>query len=34
MVIDNGPDGVRLESDAGEQLVPKEVAQLMWVVGA
>jgi DtxR family Mn-dependent transcriptional regulator len=23
MVIDNGPDGVRLESDAGEQLVPK-----------
>ena len=34
MVIDNGPDGVRLHSDAGEQLVPKDVAQLMWVAGA
>ena len=33
-VIDNGPDGVRLHSDAGEQLVPKDVAQLMWVAGA
>ena len=34
VVVDSGPDGVRVESDTGEQLVPKNVAQLMWVVPA
>ncbi len=27
-------DGVRVESDAGDQVVPRDVAQLMWVVPA
>ncbi len=31
-VVDTGPDGVRVESDTGEQLVPRDVASLMWVV--
>ena len=30
-VLDNGPDGVLVLSDTGEQRVPKDVAQLMWV---
>ena len=30
-VLDNGPDGVVVRSDTGEQRVPKDVAQLMWV---
>jgi hypothetical protein len=34
VVVGSGPDGVRVESDSGEQLVPKDVAQLMWVVPA
>ncbi|HEX5586497.1 MAG TPA: metal-dependent transcriptional regulator, partial [Acidimicrobiia bacterium] len=33
-VVSSGPDGVHLESDAGEQIVPREVAQLMYVVPA
>jgi DtxR family Mn-dependent transcriptional regulator len=33
-VVSSGPDGVHLESDAGEQLVPRDVAQLMYVVPA
>jgi DtxR family transcriptional regulator, iron-dependent repressor len=32
-VLDTGPDGVRVKSEAGEQVVPRDVAQLMWVVG-
>ena len=34
VVVDSGPEGVRVESDSGEQLVPKDVAQFMWVVPA
>ncbi len=34
VVMDSGPDGVRVESDSGEQVVPKDVAQLLWVVPA
>ncbi len=32
--MSSGPDGVRVESDAGEQLVPNSVASLMYVVAA
>jgi DtxR family Mn-dependent transcriptional regulator len=31
-VMGSGPDGVQVTSDAGEQLVPSKVAQLMYVV--
>jgi DtxR family Mn-dependent transcriptional regulator len=34
VVVESGPDGVRVESDSGEQLVPRDVAQLLWVVPA
>jgi DtxR family transcriptional regulator, iron-dependent repressor len=34
VVMDSGPDGVRVASDSGEQVVPKDVAQLLWVVPA
>jgi DtxR family Mn-dependent transcriptional regulator len=34
VVMESGPDGVRVKSDSGEQLVPRDVAQLMWVVPA
>ena len=34
IVMESGPDGVRVASDSGEQLVPRDVAQLMWVVPA
>ena len=34
VVMESGPDGVRVASDSGEQLVPRDVAQLMWVVPA
>jgi len=33
-VVSSGPDGVHVESDAGEQVVPRAVAQLMYVVPA
>jgi DtxR family transcriptional regulator, Mn-dependent transcriptional regulator len=33
-VVSSDPDGVRLESEAGEQLVPRDVALLMYVVPA
>jgi DtxR family Mn-dependent transcriptional regulator len=32
VVIENGPTGVKVESDNGEQTVPRTIAQLMWVV--
>jgi DtxR family transcriptional regulator, Mn-dependent transcriptional regulator len=32
VVIETRSEGVLVKSDAGEQLVPKDVAQLMWVV--
>jgi DtxR family transcriptional regulator, Mn-dependent transcriptional regulator len=32
MVVTTEPDGVHVESDAGDQVVPREVAALMWVV--
>jgi DtxR family Mn-dependent transcriptional regulator len=31
-VVSSGPDGVHVESDAGERVVPRDVAQLMYVV--
>jgi DtxR family Mn-dependent transcriptional regulator len=33
-VVGADTDGVRVESDAGDQVVPRDVAQLMWVVPA
>ena len=33
-VVSAGPDGVHVESDAGERVVPRDVAQLMYVVRA
>ncbi|MET0421281.1 MAG: metal-dependent transcriptional regulator [Acidimicrobiia bacterium] len=33
-VVSMGPDGVRVESEAGEHLVPNSVAALMYVVAA
>jgi DtxR family Mn-dependent transcriptional regulator len=33
-VMGPDPQGVRIESDAGEQVVPRDVAALMWVVPA
>jgi DtxR family Mn-dependent transcriptional regulator len=32
VIVGTEPDGVRVESDAGDQMVPRDVAQLMWVV--
>ena len=34
LVVSSDTDGVRVESDAGDQVVPRAVAQLMWVVPA
>jgi DtxR family transcriptional regulator, Mn-dependent transcriptional regulator len=34
VVIESGPTGVRLQSENGEQTVPRTIAQLMWVVPA
>jgi DtxR family Mn-dependent transcriptional regulator len=34
VVIENGPTGVKVESDNGEQTVPRTIAQLMWVIPA
>jgi DtxR family Mn-dependent transcriptional regulator len=34
IVVGADSDGVRVESDAGDQTVPRAVAQLMWVVPA
>jgi DtxR family Mn-dependent transcriptional regulator len=34
IVVGPEADGVRVESDAGDQVVPRDVAQLMWVVPA
>jgi DtxR family Mn-dependent transcriptional regulator len=34
LVVGADNEGVRVESDAGDQLVPRAVAQLMWVVPA
>ncbi|HXY93934.1 MAG TPA: metal-dependent transcriptional regulator [Acidimicrobiia bacterium] len=34
IVLGAAPEGVRVTSDAGETVVPKDVAQLMWVVPA
>jgi hypothetical protein len=34
VVLSTEGDGVRVESDAGDQVVPRAVAQLMWVVPA
>src|SRR3954447_7224851 len=34
VVIDSSPTGVRMSSDAGENVVPRKIAQLMWVVPA
>jgi DtxR family Mn-dependent transcriptional regulator len=34
LVVSADTDGVRVESDAGDQMVPRAVAQLMWVVPA
>ena len=33
-IVSSGPDGVTVESDAGEQVVPRAVAQLMYVLPA
>jgi DtxR family Mn-dependent transcriptional regulator len=34
VIIDSGPAGVRMSSGAGENIVPRKIAQLMWVVPA
>jgi DtxR family Mn-dependent transcriptional regulator len=34
VVVGNAPDGVRVTSGAGDQVVPRNIAQLMWVVPA
>jgi DtxR family Mn-dependent transcriptional regulator len=34
VIIDSGPGGVRMSSGAGESVVPRTIAQLMWVVKA
>jgi DtxR family Mn-dependent transcriptional regulator len=33
-IVETGPEGVLVESETGEQVVPKDIAQLMWVVPA
>jgi DtxR family Mn-dependent transcriptional regulator len=32
LIVGTEPDGVHVKSDAGDQVVPRDVAQLMWVV--
>jgi DtxR family Mn-dependent transcriptional regulator len=34
VVVESAPDGVRVTSGAGDQVVPRNIAQLMWVVPA
>jgi DtxR family Mn-dependent transcriptional regulator len=34
VIIDSGPTGVRMSSAGGENVVPRKIAQLMWVVPA